>query len=374
MKVFYFLILFFVIVSCKKEPVEVVYEEGRRTVFVYMAADNNLSGHAYKNIKAMSDVSEKIKNNNLIVYLDTDEFEKTPRLLKIVNGKDGYKVLKTYQKQNSASKEVFQRVMRDMLDLTKSEEYGLVLWSHGNGWLPSEVPVSYSFGLDKTDKMEINDLVSAIPANLFDFILFDACYMGSIEVLYALRNKTPYIIASPMEILAKGFPYHLIVEDMFKTPSPNLRGICEKYYNHYNSLQGTLKTAGVALINTAALEPLAKEMKYVIDVYRPSIEKADITKIQKLDTYPNSITFDFVDMLDNLIPVGLSNKIKINVNNVVRYKANTPKFKPTHKDEFDINKFCGISTYIPISLYNKYLNKDWAETEWAKAIGYVYKE
>ena len=35
-----------------------------------------------------------------------------------------------------------------------------------------------------------------------EFILFDACLMSSIEVLYDLRDKAKYVIASPAELPA----------------------------------------------------------------------------------------------------------------------------------------------------------------------------
>ena len=74
-----------------------------------------------------------------------------------------------------------------------------------------------SFGQDgKNNFMEINDLASALSKYHFDFILFDACYMSCAEVAYAFRECADYIIGSPTEILANGFPYQSIMGDMFK--------------------------------------------------------------------------------------------------------------------------------------------------------------
>ena len=50
--------------------------------------------------------------------------------------------------------------------------------------------------------MEIDDLAKGLPDDLFDFILFDACYMASVECTYELRNKAEYILASPTETMA----------------------------------------------------------------------------------------------------------------------------------------------------------------------------
>jgi hypothetical protein len=48
-----------------------------------------------------------------------------------------------------------------------------------------------------------------------DYILFDACFMSNIEAIYDLRNAANYIIASPCEIMGRGFPYHRTLPYLF---------------------------------------------------------------------------------------------------------------------------------------------------------------
>ena len=55
--------------------------------------------------------------------------------------------------------------------------------------------------------MELADFASALPLpnhRKWDFILFEGCYMGSVEVAYELKDKTEAIIASPTEIVSPG--------------------------------------------------------------------------------------------------------------------------------------------------------------------------
>ena len=47
-----------------------------------------------------------------------------------------------------------------------------------------------------------------------DYILFDDCYMSSVEVAHALRHVTDYLIGSTSEIMAYGFPYALAGKHM----------------------------------------------------------------------------------------------------------------------------------------------------------------
>jgi hypothetical protein len=63
--------------------------------------------------------------------------------------------------------------------------------------------------------MELADFANAIPYKL-DFIIFDACFMGSVEVCYELKDKAEYIVASPTEILSPGFVYSSMMQHLFK--------------------------------------------------------------------------------------------------------------------------------------------------------------
>ena len=62
-----------------------------------------------------------------------------------------------------------------------ADSYGVVFWSHGDGWLPYNNPSTRWWGQDTgngDNRMNIPDLNEALSvAPHFDFILFDACYM-----------------------------------------------------------------------------------------------------------------------------------------------------------------------------------------------------
>ena len=42
-------------------------------------------------------------------------------------------------------------------------------------------------------------------------IIFDACFMSSVEALYDLRSVAPYIVAAPAAVMSGGFPYSTMV-------------------------------------------------------------------------------------------------------------------------------------------------------------------
>lgn len=155
--------------------------------------DNSLSGYVSQNLRAIKEGIERdgLNNGNLLIY--TDKQNEAPQLFQLKLEADTIRqiVLETYDSnQNSASTETLTQIIDKVQKEYPADSYGLVLWSHGTGWLPSDI-YSYlrSFGQDgKNNFMEINDLASALSKYHFDFILFDACYMSCAEVAYAFRD------------------------------------------------------------------------------------------------------------------------------------------------------------------------------------------
>jgi hypothetical protein len=148
----------------------------------------------------------------------------TPCLLRITE--DGEQMIKTYSEFNSANPTNMNRLLREITGMYPSESYGLILWSHGTSWLPAGVQLKF-FVADGNRQMNIPDLAEALPVH-FDFILFDACLMGAVEVAYELRNKTDYIIASSTETIDTGFPYELVIPALMSS-TPDLRKATESY-------------------------------------------------------------------------------------------------------------------------------------------------
>ena len=112
-----------------------------------------------------------------------------------------------------------------------------------------------------------------------DYILFDACFMSNIEAVYDLRNSAKYIIASPCEIMGKGFPYHRTLPHLFGE-SYNLRSAAESYYLFYrDEYNGSARCGSVALYDCAEVEALAEATKIVMQSANLDIDTS------KLQTY-----------------------------------------------------------------------------------------
>jgi len=220
---------------CKDEPKPL--EKVSRTVLIYLAADNNLSSFALDDLREMTEGMKSVEDTNvhLLVYIDNGT---SPRLVELKKQKGEVEELlvKSYGSRNSVgvieTKEVFHDVFSN--PDYQAESYGLVYWSHGDGWIPHTLPVSRWVGQDGFQYMNISDLVSVLnDAPHFDFILFDACFMQSIEVAYALRDFTDYYIGSPTEIPGPGARYDVLVPAMLTSEKGNVLKIADAYYNPY---------------------------------------------------------------------------------------------------------------------------------------------
>jgi hypothetical protein len=224
-----------------------------RTIIVYMAADNDLWDVALVDLEEMKQ-GYRETGVNLIVLMDV--IDKTPCLLLRIT-EEGEQTIKTYSESNSADPANMNRLLGEVTKMYPSDSYGLILWSHGTSWLPAGVQMK-SFVMDGNRQMNIPDLTEALPVH-FDFILFDACLMGAIEVAYELRNKTDYIIASSAETIDSGFPYELFIPALASS-TPDLEKAAESYFNYYQQQSGAFRSATVSLVDTKELDNLAKKL------------------------------------------------------------------------------------------------------------------
>ena len=145
-------------------------------------------------------------------------------------------IVKEYAPQLSTDKEVMKTVLKDMMANADSDKYGLIVGSHASSWL-SSIFTSRAFGQDgsSTDNtMLIPDMAEALKSvgQKFEFILFDACFMGTTEVAYTFRDVANYQISSVMEVPAYGFPYDLLMQDLYEGTASSYQQVCQ-YYMEY---------------------------------------------------------------------------------------------------------------------------------------------
>ncbi|SEA08953.1 hypothetical protein SAMN05216331_11816 [Porphyromonadaceae bacterium KH3R12] len=329
-----------------------------RTVLVYMAADNDLADNALRNIEEMKDAFPVDGKNNLLVFVNLPE--EKPYLIKIEA--DTEIIIRQYEEFNSLEVQNMRKVLTEMISMYPANEYGLVLWSHGTSWLPVGFQTR-SFGEEKGVQMDITELSGALPVK-FDFILFDACLMGSIEVAYELKGNADYIIASSTETLYTGFPYDMIIPDLIAI-SPDLQKVAKKYMDYYRQLTGIYRSATISVIDTKELAQLAEITSLLLGGNSINMDLFDRSVVQRLDSYEEQYIFDFSDFIHKAFPDIQTASFDDQLQKVVLYKAHTDEFM----EDFFIKTYCGLSSYIPLKSRND-LNNYYQRLKWYKDSGY----
>jgi hypothetical protein len=206
-----------------------------------------------------------------------------------------------------------------------------------------------------------------VPMKL-DYILFDACLMGGIEVAYEFVGKCDYMAFSQAEVLAQGFNYKTITTHLLNnkyTSSPE--DVCKDYIDYYNSLSGVYRYATVSLVDCNKLEPLANLCSILFSKYRNGLDSLSPSKVQRFYTGNHPW---FYDLQSILTTAGASEtevaELQSILDDCVLYKGHTPAFL----SDFSIKTFSGFSMYLPRN-GSAELNKYYKTLRWNQATGLV---
>lgn len=397
-KLFLLLSIALILSSCHNndEPTPVAIS---RTVLVYMVADNNLTPNVEANVDSMMLGFKNTPNaGNLIIYLD--DANKTPVLFKLKKNNDGSvskEVIKNYSEQNSLDVSVMKGIFSDAYTSYPADSYGLILWSHGSSWIPSSFAKTISmkwFGQDNSTKtnedsnnfMDIQDLDEALKtAPYLDFLIFDACYMSSVEVAYELKDRAEYLIAAPTEILDDGFPYKEIIKPIFSAEK-DYKEIPSQFYYFYNSVNGEHRlNFTISMIKCSEINNLAAATKKIIAAHPSEFSTIVPGSIQLYDreTYANHFAYDFGQLIEDIATPEEWTNFQKQLNATVVYKAATnftgPYLPSDPKNsgaelQIDPNHFSGLGAYIPKASQTTYIRffktlswfnaSGWNQTAW----------
>ena len=278
------------------QPALPVKPEISRAVLVYMVADNNLSRYAALDLKEMASVAAKeCEENNarwIVYYSGPDQ---NPRLIEF-NAEGNETILKQYPADvKSVTIERMRDVISDFRQITHANQTGIVLWSHGTGWIddrgsidePSDKdmidPQSYGYDGYNGAKMKVTSLARALTGWDLDFIYFDCCHMATVEVAYELRHAANTMVACPTELGVEGMPYD-------KNIGPLLRGdVTQAAQNTFDYYQSHYNVSADAV------------MGYCI--YGCAITVVDLSKMDRLAQTTHAIMTSGASLPDGYSPV-----------------------------------------------------------------------
>ena len=369
-----------------------------QTVFMFFPWSNSLLSDFRRTVEDMQTVvaQRSMKNERIMVFMATSEREAVLFELKKQNGRCLTDTLRRYSDRPFTSRQWLTSLFSEVMTLAPASRYGMVVGCHGLAWVPvqgqrnarkklgSQERIDEEDNLYKKEKIdkegpykeeridkegepndlmhfevqgpvttrfiggtypetqiETTDLADAMAdAGLHtEYILFDACYMSSVEVAYELKDVTHYLIASPTEVLSYGFPYITMGKHLLGTP--NYKGIVDSFisfYSSYNLPYGTVAVtdctqldalAAIAQqINAAATEQLVPNGVQIMDGYSPTLFY-DLGHLMSLKDAGTVLTAAFAEQLDKTVP----------------YKGHTDQYFTTLKDApVDIKHYSGLNT------------------------------
>ncbi len=404
---------------CSEASGELLYsiniEQSRKpaaqTTLIYFSG-TSLRGDFLQNI---ADAKVAIKsgvlgssNGRYLYLLPSSYYKATLIEVTLENGVCVETEVESYADLNTLSEGSFSRVLarvKEHIDFdTKvdgvEQRLNLVMSGHGTGWILSTsgqlsaaagvgeyvsewepinpvIPTRY-IGASSDGYSNISEFVAELEVadTHFGYILFDMCFMSSVEVLYRIRDYTDYVVASPCEVMGCGFPYEFVMPYMFTEGGANydLEGICKAYHEYYTN-HTSVPYGCVAVCVTGELEALAKAQKAL------NLRTLSTAEIEGLQSYEGR-TGDhlFFDLKQYVNLAGDSASASLLAAYNTQYDKAFPESCRLHTDYFytgidgdagrtgatKIDYYSGVMTSAPITSASKYYIT-WGFEWWALA-------
>ena len=400
-----FLLLTFVslFTACSNsdEPSGGKNENAPLTVMAYFVANaSGIEDDIFTNVAAMYDGLALMKKPaTLLVYWDGSGSYgnwEDPVILRYttdgkgkINGKkplsadatveevvDLAEVVKEYPSQLSTDKGVMTQVLKDLIALSPTEKVGLVAASHGSAWTNS-IFMSRSFGQDGkgTDNtILVKDMADAMKQSgkKYEFLLFDACFMGTAEVCYDFRDVTDYQIVSVMEVPAYGFPYENALDGLYEGTVNGYKKICQEYVDFYidRLSQGYSAWGTIALVDSKQMQGLTDVVKAEIvehkDVLGNRFDASSIQEYGRQGAY--GLAYDLGHTMKVLNGGTMPQAVADQLGKTVLYKGSLDQAYPSNY-KVDAANFCGLGMYIPMP-NNSNWNRAYKTIDWFTAAGW----
>jgi len=284
---------------------------GKWTVLVYMNAANDLDLYSFINVNQMEQVATNSQVRFVVQWKQSTSVSNTATF----NGTRRYLVkpdqtsaIKSQLIQNMGLG-VDMGVPQTLNDFIKwgqahypADHYALVLWDHGNGWLPefkgakkTGAPPAFSYDGETGHAIQIWQLNQAFQGLHVDITAFDASLMQMDEVAYQLIGYTDYVAGSEESPPGPGYPYQRVLAEFTNNPDESPRilskafvdGMLEEptYENQKieQSVVDTSQMAGVAtaalnlqqamVANQSALDPIIPGLRTTTQSYLPTTNR-----------------------------------------------------------------------------------------------------
>lgn len=268
--------------------------EASWTVMAYVMGDTNLEPDALNDLTEMASVGSN-DDLNIVAMVDrspdySDEgLENLPdwedtKLLEV--RQDEFVVIDELGELDTGEPDTLASFIETAVAEYPAENYALVLWDHGGGWL--------GMGADETDGedgLELDEISQGIGAGLagagvdkLDLLGFDACLMATFEVASTLAPYADYLVASEEVEPGHGWNYTELaaIQEDPAIAAPDLAAAMIEGYSAQADDEGTSSDITLGLLDLSAVEDLEAAMNDVAGAFAadPTAYSPDVASAQ----------------------------------------------------------------------------------------------
>lgn len=382
-----------------------------RTMLLYMPGRSLLSFYNNNIDGIRRAVSAQVPGDGRILVCYQPEGQQTASLQEVrydfATGGSVVETLKEYASFTAAAPQSLAEMFADVAEYAPAEEYGLIVGCHGKAWVPTIAGSLYASGMqlgtqpggaavsdnlwqplpdakptrsfgDTGYEIDIADFAAVIEAlpYRFDYLIFDACFMANIETLYDLRAGFDYIVASPCEIMAAGFPYDRTVPYLFtgERIGDRLSQVCRAfwdfYQNDWQSVPNNEQSGCISLCVTAALD--GRDGRPGLDdvtrrLYAAARQTFDLNTLQSYEGLATHLFYDLGHYVSlSCVDAALLDEFRMRFDEAfpAESRLNTPSFYSAYNGRLNpITSYSGVSTSKPAQRLQEY----YEQTAWDQA-------
>lgn len=185
--------------------------------------------------------------------------------------------------------------LREFLSFARSNypanRYGLIFWDHGGGAI---FGYGYETQAPPYDSLSLSEIRSSLLSSdiTFDFIGFDACLMGSVEVAWSLKDISRYLIASEEVEPGIGWYYTDFLSSLLSPTEILAREIIDGYISKCSLLKDNINYT-LSLINLEKINNIKLNLNKINN--KNIYEIKNNTK--KFLANENAAEYDLIDFL-----------------------------------------------------------------------------
>lgn len=290
--------------------------------------------------------------------------------------------------------------LADMIAFAPARSYGLIIGTHGRGWIPKAGTGAFSrnarriaqeriwttvdgapqmrhMGDSATTQFNTDEFAAAVESTGVkpDYIIFDACFMSNIESLYDMRRTAGKIVASPCEVMGTGFPYKEILPLLLLDNGTrcDLDAVCRTFVDYYEANStAAYRSACSALIDCSQIDALAEAVKRVNGSGTQEFDLNELQAYEGISSYynPTHIFYDLEDYVRrSCADPEAVRAFSEQLDKTVSSRYHTATFYSAYNGLANaIDYYSGITTSAPMELDDKsaYI-EEWRQTAWYRA-------